>query len=164
MGERLKKLAEEMKKMEEETPKLASKPPTQIPPKPISEKVPHLKESVKNNKAATVVTVDSNSFMPKKNKKSEVQVLKIGSPSQIRKAVMCEIKVDQPLEKIEHTELNGAGSNYQISKIPTTVFEFKKPAPKTEQSKNYAITKVPTTHTNIEMEKLSKTYVENVAK
>merc|ERR1719244_1931213 len=80
------------------------------------------------------------------------------------KVVMCEVKMEQPLEKIEHTELNSGGSNYQISKIPTTVFEFKKPTPKSDQTKNYEITKVPTTHTNIEMEKLSKTYAENVAK
>jgi len=162
--ERLKRLAEEMKKMEEDLPKLVSKPPSQTqskPPKPVCEKIPVLKES---SKPASVVTVDSNSFMPKKNRKSEVQVLKIGSPSQIRKAVMCEVKMEQPLENIGHTESNSAGSNYQISKIPTTVFEFKKPTPKSDQTKSYAITKVPTTHTNIEMEKLSKTYAENVAK
>merc|ERR1711874_888470 len=95
--DRLRKLTEEMKRMEEEHPKVKSKPPTIKPPKPISEKALIQKEShvLKNNKAATVMTVDSNSFMPKKNKKSEVQVLKIGSPSQIRKAVLCEVKVEQ---------------------------------------------------------------------
>merc|ERR1711909_59827 len=68
--ERLKKLAEEMKKMEEDTPKLISKPPSQKqskPPKLVCEKVPVLKES---SKPVSVVTVDSNSFMPKKNRKS----------------------------------------------------------------------------------------------
>ena len=154
--------------MEEEKPKIEIKPPTQPKlkvPKPVSEKVPIFKESqsVKSSKASTVVTVDSNSFMPKKNTKSEVQILKIGSPSQIRKAVLCEVKVEDPLEKVDAKE-NGTGTNYQISKIPTTIFEFKTPKPKLESSKNYEITKVPTTNANIEMEKLSKTYVENVVK
>jgi len=167
--EKLKKLSEEMKKMEEAAPRIESKPPTQKQyklPKPVSEKVPILKETqtVKNSKPATVVTVDSNSFMPKKNTKSEVQILKIGSPSQIRKAVMCEVKVEEPLERVDHKEVDGTGTNYQISKIPTTIFEFKKPTPKPEPSKNYAISKVPTTNANIEMEKMSKTYVENVVK
>merc|ERR1711892_779503 len=167
--EKMKKLSEEMQKMEEAAPRIESKPPAQKQyklPKPVSEKVPILKEnqSVKTSKPATVVTVDSNSFMPKKNTKSEVQILKIGSPSQIRKAVMCEVKVEEPLERADHKEVDGTGTNYQISKIPTTIFEFKKPTPKPEPCKNDAISKVPTTNANIEMEKMSKTYLENVVK
>jgi len=176
--EKLKRLAVTMKAMEEETenPRIENKPPKHTEtkfkvPKPVSEKVPNLKESqdVRSNIGTSladwpskVVTVDSNSFMPQKNRKSEVQILKIGSPSQIRKAVLCEVKVDEPLEKSDDTELTGAEGNYQITKIPTTIFEFKKPKPKSEPANNYSITKVPTT--NIELEKMSKSYVENVVK
>merc|ERR1719154_495094 len=157
--EKLKKLAEKMKNLDEESEitRMVTKPPThnQIKtrvPKPVSEKVPLLKESqsVKSVKVSNdndwtpkVVTVDSSSFMPQKNKKSEVQVLKIGSPSQIRKAVLCDVKVDKPLQKCAEEEVNGSenSQNYQITKIPTTIFEIKKPSPKIEQPKNYSITK-----------------------
>merc|ERR1719209_304321 len=155
-----------MKQMEEETQVkiIETKPPMQKESK--KNKDPKDKQDVKSINSTEwptkVMTVDSNSFMPQKNRKSEVQILKIGSPSQIRKAVLCDVKVDQPLEKCDDKEVNGAEQNYQITKIPTTVFEFKKPKPKSEPPKNYEITKVPTTH--VGLEKLSKNYAENVVK
>eukprot|EP00092_Neocalanus_flemingeri_P012773 GFUD01013764.1.p1 GENE.GFUD01013764.1~~GFUD01013764.1.p1 ORF type:complete len:2085 (+),score=698.75 GFUD01013764.1:68-6256(+) len=171
--DKLKRLAVTMKQMDQETIKqqIDNKPPphTQAKhtvPKPVSEKVPDIKEIpvIKSSHAkdvtdrpSNVVTVSSNSFMPQKNRKSEVQILKIGSPSQIRKAVLCDVKLDEPLEK-----LNGNENNYQITKIPTTIFEFKKPKPKSEPPKNYSITKVPTE--KIELGKKSQNYVENVVK
>merc|ERR1719507_577525 len=67
-----------------------------------------------------VMVVNSNSFVPQKNTKHEIGVIKMGSPSQIRRAVKMEVK-------IEETEPSSKGKidpepveNYQIIKEPTT--------------------------------------------
>jgi len=176
-GELINKLEEEktkLMKLNKEIEQLDKneKSVSKKPPRPTTERIPLLKENknsniVTNDKTAGVITVDSNSFMPKKNTKSEVQILKIGSPSQIRKAVMCEVKVDEPLTRIDNDNKRmetSAQNNYQISKVPTTTFEFKRPKPQAENKTNYEITKVPTTNANIELEKLTKAYAENVVK
>merc|ERR1711915_1070430 len=132
---KLMKLNKEIEQLEKNEKSVSKKPP-----RPTTEQIPMLKENknsnmVTNDKTAGVITVDSNSFMPKKNTKSEVQILKIGSPSQIRKAVMCEVKVDEPLTRVDNDNKRmetSVQNSYQISKVPTTTFEFKKPKPKAD--------------------------------
>merc|ERR1711983_421245 len=75
--------------------------------------------SIKKDWPSPIVTVKANSFIPKINRQSEVEILKIGSPSQIRKAVQCNVVVDEPVEVTEN--------NYKIRKVPTTTFEFTLP-------------------------------------
>merc|ERR1712176_1015202 len=73
-----------------------------------------------------VIVVNSNSFVPQKNTKHEIGVIKMGSPSQIRRAVKMEVKI----EESESSSEIGRGprvENYQITKVPTTSFELKKP-------------------------------------
>merc|ERR1711953_1571102 len=109
-----------------------------------------------------VMVVNSNSFVPQKNTKHEIGVIKMGSPSQIRRAVKMEVKI----EESEPSSEIGRGprvENYQITKVPTTSFELKKPqAVSSENEKKYSITKVPTS--TVVLEKMTKTYAENVAK
>jgi len=79
------------------------------------------------SKESNVQLISNNSFVPKKNKKNEVEIIKIGSPSQIRKAVHGETKSEDPLGK--PTE------NYKITKVPTTIEVFQiKSLPKKETS------------------------------
>ena len=87
-----------------------------------------------------ILTVKSNSFMPKVNTRNEVDVLKMGSPSQIRKAVKNSINEPD----------TGKDNNYQISKVPTTTFEFSIPQRKARKEEN--------------IEKMATSYAENVAK
>ena len=44
----------------------------------------------------TLTTVKTNSFIPKISSKNEKEIMKIGSPSQIRKAVRSNVKMDLP--------------------------------------------------------------------
>merc|ERR550517_1882695 len=109
-----------------------------------------------------VMVVNSNSFVPQKNTKHEIGVIKMGSPSQIRRAVKMEVKIE---ESEPSSEIGRAPrvENYQITKVPTTSFELKKPqAVSSENEKKYSITKVPTS--TVVLEKMTKTYAENVAK
>merc|ERR1711981_1365624 len=107
-----------------------------------------------------VMVVNSNSFVPQKNTKHEIGVIKMGSPSQIRRAVKMEVK-------IEESEPSSKGKtepveNYQIIKEPTTSYELKKPPAVSENEKKYSSTKVPTS--TVVLEQITKTYAENVAK
>merc|ERR1711874_42780 len=73
-----------------------------------------------------VMVVNSNTWVPQKNTKHEIGVIKMGSPSQIRRAVKMEVKI----EESEPSSEIGRGprvENYQITKVPTTSFELKKP-------------------------------------
>ena len=86
-------------------------------------------KTVSSDKIAKVHSVNPTSFIPKKN---EVDAIKLGSPSLMRKA------------KSE--------KNYQISKVPTEIVMLpskkailnSKEAEKNIQMENYAITRVPT--------------------
>ena len=81
-----------------------------------------------------VIVVNSNSFVPQKNTKHEIGVIKMGSPSQIRRAVKLEavnIEESEPSSKAEIGR-EPVGKFYQITEVPTTSFELKKPqTPKT---------------------------------
>merc|ERR1711983_647173 len=111
-----------------------------------------------------VVVVNSNSFVPQKNRKDEIGVIKMGSPSQIRRAVKLEavnIEESEPSSKAEIGR-EPVGKFYQITEVPTTSFEIKKPQTYSETEKKYSITKVPTS--TVVLEQMTKTYAENVAK
>merc|ERR1719220_205933 len=108
-----------------------------------------------------VMVVNSNSFVPQKNTKHEIGVIKMGSPSLIRRAVKLEVNIEES-EPSSKTEMGREPvGNYQITKVPTTSFELKKPQALSEGEKKYSITKVPTS--TVVLEQLTKTYVENVA-
>ena len=109
-----------------------------------------------------VMVVNSNSFVPQKNTKHEIGVIKMGSPSQIRRAVKLEVNIEES-EPSSKTEMGREPvGNYQITKVPTTSFELKKPQTFSESEKKYSITKVPTS--TVVLEQMTKTYAENVAK
>ena len=58
--------------------------------------------------------------------KNETEFIKIGSPSQIRRAVITSVKLDETVNKNDQ--------NYKISKVPTTTFEFKIPTKKSDNT------------------------------
>ena len=53
-------------------------------------------QNVRKDWPTTLTTVKTNSFIPKVSNKNEIEIMKIGSPSQIRKAVRSNVKVDLP--------------------------------------------------------------------
>merc|ERR1712226_1329562 len=109
-----------------------------------------------------VMVVNSNSFVPQKNTKHEIGVIKMGSPSQIRRAVKMEVKIEESEPSSKGKTEPEPVENYQIIKEPTTSYELKKPPAVTENEKKYSITKVPTS--TVVLEQITKTYAENVAK
>lgn len=150
---------ENIRKQSESKPLVTlSYKPTSKPPLPTSKKSPNPKTW-----DTQIVNVNSNTFIPKQNKRSEVQILKIGSPSQIRKAVLCSVTVDDPIEK-SITETMTEDGNYKISKIPTTTFDIRRPSRSRSGSraKDELERVIATTDTNVE--KMSKTYAANVEK
>merc|ERR1712130_353077 len=90
------------------------------------EEIGSFKEEVRKEWPSQIVTVSTNSFMPKKLDKNETEFIKIGSPSQIRKAVITNVKLDETVDKNDQ--------NYKISKVPTTTFEFKIPTKKSDNN------------------------------
>merc|ERR1712192_235255 len=126
------------------------------------QKVEQVKSQPKPKLPTKVMVVNSNSFVPQKNTKHEIGVIKMGSPSQIRRAVKMEVKIEES-ETSSKSELGREPvGNYQITKVPTTSFELKKPQTLSEGEKEYPITKVPTS--TVVLEQMTKMYVENVAK
>merc|ERR1712088_787361 len=109
-----------------------------------------------------VMVVNSNSFVPQKNTKHEIGVIKMGSPSQIRRAVKMEVKIEESEPSSKGKIDPEPVENYQIIKEPTTSYELKKPPAISENEKKYSITKVPTS--TVVLEQITKTYAENVAK
>ena len=73
-----------------------------------------------------VTTVGAKSFIPQKNQKNEIEFIKIGSPSQVRKAVLSNLDVET--DQVTTEEKSG----YKICKVPTTNFEVKIPMRKKE--------------------------------
>ena len=73
-----------------------------------------------------VTTVGAKSFIPQKNQKNEIEFIKIGSPSQVRKAVLSNLDVET--DRVTTEEKPG----YKICKVPTTNFEVKIPMRKKE--------------------------------
>jgi len=142
----------------------AAKPPespkpkhnTTLSPKE-SPKPKHIARKPRNESPGSVVVVDTNSFVPKKNKKDESHLIRTRSPSLTRKAVRMEVTIEEnkvpEASVIEHSNKD----NYKITKIPTTVFEIKKPQARPEKDK-----KIPTS--GIVLEQVAKTYAANVAK
>ena len=115
-------------------------------------------------KPGKVVVVDHNSFVPQKNTKHEIGVIKMGSPSQIRRAVKMEVKIEEsePLS-LPKRSIHEDVENYQITRIPTTSFQVRKPRAKTEEKEpKFSITEVPMS--TVVLEQLARTYTENVVK
>merc|ERR1711997_497731 len=111
------KIEEERKKIEEE----AAESLQQIMAvKQQLQKAEQVKSQGEQKFPTKVMVVNSNSFVPQKNTKHEIGVIKMGSPSQIRRAVKMEVK-------IEESEPSSKGKtepveNYQIIKEPTTSY------------------------------------------
>merc|ERR1712192_189931 len=59
------------------------------------QKAEQVKSQPKPKLPTKVMVVNSNSFVPQKNTKHEIGVIKMGSPSQIRRAVKMEVKIEE---------------------------------------------------------------------
>merc|ERR1712192_100795 len=128
------KIEEERKKIEED----AAESLQQIMAvKQQLQKADQVKSQPKPKLPTKVMVVNSNSFVPQKNTKHEIGVIKMGSPSQIRRAVKMEVKIEES-ETSSKSELGREPvGNYQITKVPTTSFELKKPQTLSEDEKKY---------------------------
>ena len=117
-------------------------------PGKIEEKVssrPKEEPSSKRSWPKEVTTVGAKSFIPQKDQRNEIEFIKIGSPSQVRRAVLNNTNAEKDLVTTEEK------SGYKISRVPTTNFEVKIPSKKKEKSSE-------------EITKVSLCYVENVSK
>ena len=108
-----------------------------------------------------VIAVTPSSFMPQKNMKEEIGVIKMGSPSQIRRTIKQDTKIEE-MESSCSAEVTQTVGNYQIVRVPTASFEMKKPPAKSVKEQKYSITKVPTS--TVVLEKMTKTYADNIVK
>ena len=126
------------------------KPPEprgQLPGK-IEERIssrPKEEPSSKRSWPKEVTTVGAKSFIPQKDQRNEIEFIKIGSPSQVRRAVLNNTNAEKDLVTTEEK------SGYKISRVPTTNFEVKIPSKKKEKSSE-------------ELTNVSMCYVENVSK
>ena len=118
-----------------------------------SSKPPKAETSSKKQWPKQVSTVNAKSFIPQNNQKNEIEFLKIGSPSQVRKAVLSNVNMEKDLEETE------GNVGYKISKIPTTDFEIKLPIKKKD---NPTTPQMP--RTGIEVKKATQSYVDNASK
>merc|ERR1719285_738146 len=102
-----KKKEDEKKKEEEERKKIEEKAAESLQQimavKQQLQKAEQVKSQGEQMFPTKVMVVNSNSFVPQKNTKHEIGVIKMGSPSQIRRAVKMEVNIveSEPSSKAE---------------------------------------------------------------